>query len=272
MHTNALSAGSQVSLSPKFRTQQTHTTLYKAGNQLPNVLALWHFIEIPHHECMNSSCRNARHDGYSEFATKIVQPRMKGNQTSPALLREMNKLPSLQSVQESSGAHANPSILRELNNCSLWKASTKYTHRSSYYQPQPSGLTEVLRNLAIHYTMTTMGDSTPVEGKPLRTKYHHLGPVTQDDKARECEMMYTLTLALPKSMCAQERSRSFIGTKEQTANTLTSWHCQDLLFAREDMEEYKIQTPTSMTLLQNAHYDIISPCMTNNPRCPSKGV
>jgi hypothetical protein len=62
-------------------------------------------------------------------------------------------------------------------------------------------------------------------------------------------MMYTLTLALPKSTCAQGRSRSFIGIKEQTANTLTSWHCQDLLFAREYIEEYKIQIPTSMTLL-----------------------
>jgi hypothetical protein len=118
---------------------------------------------------MNSSCRNATYNGHSEFATKIVQPRMKGNQTSPALLREMNKLPSLQSVQESSGAHADPSILRELNNCSLWKASTKSTHCASYCQPQPSGLMEVLSNLAIHYTMTTMGDSTPVEGNPLRT-------------------------------------------------------------------------------------------------------
>ena len=44
------------------------------------------------------------------------------------------------------------------------------------------------------------------------------------------------------------------------------------LFAREDIEEYKIQIPTSMTLLQNAPSDIVSPCVTSNPRCPSKGV
>ena len=120
--------------------------------------------------------------------------------------------------------------------------------------------------------MTTKEDSTPVLGNPLRTRFRHFGPVTQDDKARECEMMYTLTLALPKSTCSQGRSRYFIGTKEQTANTLTSWHCQDLLFAREDMKEYKIQIPTSMTLLQNAPSNIVSPCMTSNPRCPSKEV
>jgi hypothetical protein len=159
---------------------------------------------------MNSSCRNATYDGYSEFATKIVQPRIKGNQTSPTLLREMNKPPSLRAVQESSGTQADPSILRELSNCSLWKASTKPTHCASYCQHQPSGLTEFLSNSAIHSTMTTRKDSTPVEGNPLRTQYHHLGPVTQDDKARECEMMYNLTLALvPKNMCAQGRSRSF---------------------------------------------------------------
>jgi hypothetical protein len=146
---------------------------------------------------------------------------MKGNQTSPTLLREMNKLSSLQSVQDSRGSRAYPWILRELSNCSLLKASTKSTHCASYCQPQPYGLTEVLSTSDIHYTMTTMEDSTPVEGNPLRTWYHHLGPVTQDEKARECEMMYTLTLALPKSTCTQGRSRSFIGTKEQTADTLT---------------------------------------------------
>ncbi len=44
------------------------------------------------------------------------------------------------------------------------------------------------------------------------------------------------------------------------------------LCAREDMEEYKIQNPTSMTLLQNASSNIASPCVVSNPRCSSKGV
>jgi len=39
-----------------------------------------------------------------------------------------------------------------------------------------------------------------------------------------------------------------------------------------DIEEYKIQIPTSMTLLQNATFDIVSLCVDSNPRCPSKGV
>jgi hypothetical protein len=41
---------------------------------------------------------------------------------------------------------------------------------------------------------------------------------------------------------------------------------KNLLFAREDIEEYKIRIPTSMTLLQNASSNIVSPCVTSNPR------
>ena len=186
---------------------------------------------------MNSSCKNATYDGYREFATRVGQPRIKGNQTSPTLLREMNKPPSLRLVQESSGTQAAPTILRELNNCYLWKAFTKPTHRASYCQHQPYGLTEILSNPAIHSTITTKKDSTTIEGNTLRTRYHHLGTMTQDDKARECEMMYTLTLTLPKGTCDKRRSRSFRLDQGTTANTLTGWHCQDLLFAREDMEE-----------------------------------
>ena len=161
-------------LSPKFSTQQTHTTLYDAGNQFPNVLALWHFIDIPHHECMNSSCKNAAYEVYMEFATRIVQPRIKGNQTFPMLLREMNRPPFMRAVQESRETQAAPAILRELNNCSLWKAPTKHKHHSSSYRHQPSGLTKVLSNSATHSLMTTGEDSTLVEGNPLRTPYHNL--------------------------------------------------------------------------------------------------
>ncbi len=115
----------------------------------------------------------------------------------------------LREVQESRGTQAASEILRELSNCSLWKASTKPTHRASSYQHQPSGLTKILSNSATHSVMTARGDSTPFEGNPLRTPHHHLGPVTQDDKVRECEIIYTLTLTLPGSTCAQGRSRTF---------------------------------------------------------------
>jgi hypothetical protein len=89
--------------------------------------------------------------------------------SSQAFLREMNKPPSLQSVQESIGAQAASTILRELSNCSLWRSSTKPAHRASCCQQQPSGLMKVLNNLTIHSTMTTKEDSMPVLGNPLRT-------------------------------------------------------------------------------------------------------
>ena len=117
-------------------TQQTHTTLYDAGNQLPNVLMLWHFIDIPHHECMNSSCKNANttYDGYREFATRVGHPRIKGNQTSPTLLREMNKPPSLRVVQESKWTQVAPTILRKMNKLFLF-AVIKVYHKG-YYLPR----------------------------------------------------------------------------------------------------------------------------------------
>ena len=43
---------------------------------------------------------------------------------------------------------ANPMSLRELNNHSLWKASTKPKHSASYYRHQPSSLTKVRSNSA----------------------------------------------------------------------------------------------------------------------------
>ncbi len=85
-------------------------------------------------------------------------------------------------------------------------------------------------------------------------------------------MTVLCALITSKNQAAQGRSRSFIGTKEQPANTLTSWHCKDLLFAREDIEEYKIKIPTPMTILQNASSDTASTCVNSSPRCPSKGV
>jgi hypothetical protein len=129
-----------------------------------------------------------------------------------------------------------------------------------------------LCNLAKYSKITARKDSTLIEENPLRTQYHHLESMNHNDKARECEMMYILTLALPKSTCAQGRSRSFHLDQETSTITLKGWYCQDLLFAREDIEEYKIQIPTSMTLLQDATSDITNTHVSNNPRCPSKGV
>jgi hypothetical protein len=93
VHAHAPSIG-QMPLVSKLMVQQAHNTLSNTGKQLPNSLALWYFIDTPHHEYMNSSCKNARHRGYKENATrKEQQPRLEGNQTAPAPLREMNKLP-----------------------------------------------------------------------------------------------------------------------------------------------------------------------------------
>ena len=164
------------------------------------------------------------------------------------LLREMNESPSLQLVPDSSGTQSVSTIRRELNIFYLLKASTKPTHYASCCQHQPSDLTEILCNSAIRSTMT------------------------QDDKARECEMMYDLTLMLPKSTCVQRRSRYFHLDQETTAYILTSWYCQDLLVVKEDIEKYKIQIPTPMTLLWNAPSYFANPYVNSNPRCPSKGV
>jgi hypothetical protein len=71
VHTHALSVGPQVSLFPKFRTQQAHTTLCDADTRLPNILDLWPFIDMPQHECMSSSDKNATYDGYRDFATRV---------------------------------------------------------------------------------------------------------------------------------------------------------------------------------------------------------
>jgi hypothetical protein len=241
--------------------------------------------------------------------------------SSQALLREMNKHPSLRSVQGSIETQTASTILRELDNYSLWKSSTKPKHSASYYQHQPSGLTKILSNSATHSVITARGDSTPFERDRLRTPHNHLEPVTQDDKVRECEIISTLTLTLPESTYAQGRSRSFHwdqGTNFQhidkgvpaeyllltlpghvwkvtqddlvrecevrctTALTVRLSSNQgyifspnqaqsilaiqvrrskpssvdttdSLSFAREDIEAYKIQIPTSMTLLQNIH-------------------
>jgi hypothetical protein len=82
--------------------------------------------------------------------------------TSSTLLREMKKPPSLRAVQESRGTQAAPEILRELRNCSLWKASTNPTHRASSYQHHPSGLTKILSNSATHSVMTARETPRPL--------------------------------------------------------------------------------------------------------------
>jgi hypothetical protein len=227
--------------------------------------------------------------------------------SSQALLREMNKHPSLRSVQGSIETQTASTILRELDNYSLWKSSTKPKHSASYYRHQPSGLTDFSSSISAEHLLL----KSPV----------HAWTVTQDDKVRECEIISTLTLTLPESTYAQGRSRSFHwdqGTNFQhidkgvpaeyllltlpghvwkvtqddlvrecevrytTALTVrlssnqgyifSPNQAQSILaiqvrrskpssvditnglsFAREDIEAYKIQIPTSMTPLQNIH-------------------
>jgi hypothetical protein len=101
---------------------------------------------------------------------------------SSTLLREMNNPPSLRSVQGSIETQTASTILRELDNYSLWKSSTKPKHSASYYRHQPSGLTDFLSSTAAEHLLLT----SPV----------HAWTVTQDDKVRECEIIYTLTLTL----------------------------------------------------------------------------
>ncbi len=64
---------------------------------------------------------------------------------------------------------ANPTSLRELNNQSLWKASTKPKHSTSYNQHQPSGLTEVLSNSTTH-SIKIMASSLTMANKDSCTK------------------------------------------------------------------------------------------------------
>ena len=106
-----------------------------------------------------------------------------------------------------------------------------------------------------------------------------------------CEVIYTLTLTLPKSTCTQGRSRSFHWDQDTNCQHIdkgvpseyilltlaghvwTVTHddliilaiqvrrskpssvdiTNGLSFAREDIEAYKIRIPTSMTLLLNIH-------------------
>ena len=75
---------------------------------------------------MHSSCKNATYDEYKEIATRLEQPRIKGNQTSTTLLREMNKPPSLQVVQESKWTQAAPATLKEMIKLFLFAVIKNY--------------------------------------------------------------------------------------------------------------------------------------------------
>ena len=72
--------------------------------------------------------------GYREIATRVGQPRLKGHQTSPTLLREMNKPHSLWVGQESKWTQAAPEILREMNKLP-WFAVIKVDYKN-YYLPR----------------------------------------------------------------------------------------------------------------------------------------
>jgi hypothetical protein len=185
-----------------------------------------------------------------------------------ALLKEMTRPPSLQSVQESIVAQTSSTFLRELSNCSFWRSFTEPEYCASRCEQQPYNLMKVLYNSS----MTTKEVYALVLGNPLRTLYHHLEAMSQIDKARECEMMYVLILTLPKITCAQRKPSSPHLDRDTTADTLTSWYSQDLLVVKKDIEEYKIQITNPMTLLGNAPSYLANPYANSNPRCPSKGV
>ena len=111
-------------LAPKLRAQQAHHTLINTGKQLPNTLALWYFRVTPHHKCMNSSCKKARHHGYKEIATRAGQSRLRRNQTAPTLLKEMTK--SYLFTLPNNGAHASPAIFCSPTAEHLLTGSTNY--------------------------------------------------------------------------------------------------------------------------------------------------
>ena len=102
-----------MSLAPKLRTQQAHNILSNTSKQLANTLEPRYFRYTPHHKCMNSSCKKARHHGYKGIATRTGQPRLKGNQTDPTLLREMKKLPLCAVGKDYYKAHYLPNATNE---------------------------------------------------------------------------------------------------------------------------------------------------------------
>ena len=160
------------------------------------------------------------------------------------LIKEMTRpSSSLRSTQEVIGAQVASPFLRELSNCSFWRSFTDSEHCAYFHDQQPSDLTKTLDNSST----TTKKVSSPILRNPLRTTYRSSETLAQIDKAREHETVYIMILTFPK-FTSVRRNPSSPNVVQVTVDAFTSWYIQDLMVVKEDIEEYKFQIPSPMTI------------------------
>ena len=111
----------------------------------------------------------------------------------------------------------------------------------------------------------------PGRSRKVRTFLLHDQLDVIDDKGHQ-ECGFTDQAFLLKLLGYSQPAQSVFAIQVKRFKPSSVGISKSLSFAREDMEKYKIQSPTSMTLLQNISSNIASPCVNSNPRCPSKGV
>jgi hypothetical protein len=150
---------------------------------------------------------------------------------------------SLRSTQEVIGAQVASPFLRELSNCSFWRSFTDSKHCAYFHDQQPSDLTKTLDNSST----TTKKVSSPILRNPLRTTYRSSETLAQIDKAREHETVYIMILTFPK-FTSVRRNPSSPNVVQVSVDAFTSWYIQDLMIVKEDIEEYKFQIPSPMTI------------------------
>jgi hypothetical protein len=145
--------------------------------------------------------------------------------SSQALLREVNKPPSLRSVQESIGTQDASTILREL----------------SFYDRAPHGCYDLQREqlqffrVCLLQTFLILLDCSTSLLRLLRYSTSAQGVFEIQVK-----IFNPPSFGITKSLLLKNEE-----IKEYKIQVPSS-----MLFAREDIEKYKIQIPTSMTLLQ----------------------
>ncbi len=117
------------------------------------------------------------------------------------------------------------------------------------------------RSRSFHWDQGTncphIGKGVPAEHL-LLTIPGNVWTVTQDDLVRECEVRCTtaLTVCLSSNqgyIFSPNQAQSILAIQVQRSKPSSVDITTGLSFAREDIEAYKIQIPTSMTLLQNIH-------------------
>jgi hypothetical protein len=130
------------------------------------------------------------------------------------LMKEMTSpSSSLRSTQEVTGSQVISPFLRELSNFSFWRSFTDTKHCPYLHIQQPSNLTKTL-------------DSETL---------------SRIDKTREHETAYIMMITFPKvtSDCRDSISPDVIRGSD---NAFTSWHIQDLMVVKKDIEKYTLST------------------------------